>query len=113
MLLEMRLGWTKVDSWKILTLTFKKSITQIGETDEIMTIINCHEDNNKKMDGRKDNIMRDKKKTKLTHSEERLQLLKEIAQRNATPAQNELDETDIFFKSMTKIVKNLPRYERV
>lgn len=65
------------------------------------------------MDGRNDNIMRDKKTIKLTHSEERLQLLKQIAERNLTPAQNELDETDLFFNSMEKIVKKLPRYQQV
>lgn len=72
--------------------------------------INNNEDINKKIDGRKDNIMRDKKKIKLTHSEERLQLLKQIAERNLTPAQNELDETDLFFNPMAKIIKKLPRY---
>lgn len=40
-----------------------ENMIQIGETDKNMTIINCHENNNKKMDGRKNNIMRDKKKT--------------------------------------------------
>jgi len=57
--------------------------------------------------------MKDKKKIKSTHSEERLQLLKQIAERNSIPAQNELDETDLFFNSMAKIVKKLPRYEQV
>lgn len=42
-----------------------------------------------------------------------MQLLKEIVQRKATPSQNELDETDLFFNSMAKIVKKLPRYEQV
>lgn len=88
-------------------------ITQVDETEEKMTIINSNEDSNKKIDGKKDNIMRDKKKIKLTHSEERLQLLKQIAERNSTPAQNELDETDLFFNSIAKIVKKLPRYEQV
>lgn len=76
-----------------------------------MTIINIKEDNNKKMDDKKDNIMRDKKKIKLTHSEERLQLLKQIAERNSTPAQNELDETVLFFNSMATILMKLSRYE--
>ncbi|CAF4956656.1 unnamed protein product [Pieris macdunnoughi] len=67
----------------------------------------------KKLDAKKDNIMRDKKKIKLTHSEERLQILKQITKRNSTPAQNELDETDLFFNSIAKIVKKLPRYEQV
>jgi len=88
----------------------EENITQIDEREENMTIINSNED--KKMDGKKDNIMRDKKKIKLTHSEERLQLLKQIAERNSTPA-NELDEFDLFFNSMAKIVKKLPRYEQV
>lgn len=48
--------------------------------------------------------MRDKKKTKLTHSEGRQQLQNQIAERNATPAQNELDETDLFFNFIVKIV---------
>lgn len=90
----------------------EENITQIDEREENMTIINSNEDNNKKMDGKKDNIMRDKKKIKLTHSEEQLQLLKQIAERNSTPA-NELDEIDLFFNSMAKIVKKLPRYEQV
>lgn len=89
----------------------EENITQIDETEENMTIMN--EDNNKKMDGKKDSIMRDKKKMKLTHSEERLLILKQIAERNSTPAQNELDETDHFFSSMAKIVKKLPRYDQV
>lgn len=89
----------------------EENIPQIDEREENMTI-NSNEDNNKKMDGKKDNIMRDKKKIKLTHSEERLQLLKQIAERNSTPA-NELDEIDLFFNSMAKIVKKLPRYEQV
>lgn len=37
-----------------------------------------------------------KKWKKLTHSKKRLQILKEIAQRNATPTQNDYDETDFF-----------------
>jgi len=91
----------------------EENITQIGETEENTTIINSNEDSNKKMDFKKDNFMKDKKKIKLTHSEERLKLLKQIAERNSTPAQNELDETDLFFNSMAKIVKKLPRYEQV
>ncbi|XP_025417215.1 uncharacterized protein LOC112688298 [Sipha flava] len=83
----------------------EENITQIDERGDI------NEDNDKKMDGKKD-FMRDKKKIKLTHSEERLQLLKQIAERNSTPA-NELDEIDLFFKYMAKIVKKLPRYEQV
>ncbi|KAL4112856.1 hypothetical protein QTP88_016576 [Uroleucon formosanum] len=90
----------------------EENITQIDERGENMAIINSNEDNNKKMNGKKDNIMRDKKKIKLTHSEERLQILKQIAERNSTPA-NELDEIDLFFNSMAKIVKKLPRYEQV
>jgi len=89
----------------------EENITQINETEESMTIINSNEDNNKKIDGRKD--MKNKKKIKLTHSEERLQLLKQIVERNITPTQNELDETDLIFNSMAKIVKKLPRYEQV
>ncbi|KAL4152656.1 hypothetical protein QTP88_000489 [Uroleucon formosanum] len=93
----------------------EENITHIDETEENMTIININsnEDNSKKMDSKKDNIMRDKKKIKLTHSEERLHLLKQIAERNSTPVQNELDETDLFFNSMAKIVKKLPRYEQL
>jgi len=48
---------------EITHANIKENITQIDEAKENMTIIN----NNKKMDGRKDNIMRDKKKIKLTH----------------------------------------------
>lgn len=42
-----------------------------------------------------------------------MQLLKEIVLRKATPSQNELDEIDLFFNSMSKIVKKLPWYEQV
>lgn len=53
-----------------------------------------------------------KKKKKLSHSEERLQLLRDIAQRGkTTPTQ--LDETDLFFSSMAQIVKKLPRHEQI
>lgn len=90
----------------------EENITQIDETEENTTIINSNKDSNKKMDFKKDNFMKDKKKIKLTHSEERLKILKQIAERNSTPAQNELDETDLFFNSMAKIVKKLPRYEQ-
>lgn len=87
----------------------EENITQIDERE---ANINSNEDNSRKRDGKEDKIMRDKKKIKLTHSEERLQLLKQIAERNSTSA-NELDEIDLFFNSMAKIVKKLPRYEQV
>lgn len=41
-----------------------------------------------------------------THSEERLQILKKIAER--TVPQQDADENDLFFASMAKIVKKLP-----
>lgn len=44
-------------------------------------------------------------------NKERLNLLKQIVNRKPSP-QNELDETDLFFSSMAKIVKKLPRYEQ-
>ncbi|GFU22941.1 uncharacterized protein TNCV_3946261 [Trichonephila clavipes] len=53
-----------------------------------------------------------KKKKKLTHSEERFKLLKQIAERNIAP-QNEQDEADLFFfGSMAKIYKRFPRKEQ-
>ncbi|GFV89485.1 hypothetical protein TNCV_4153001 [Trichonephila clavipes] len=55
------------------------------------------------------------KKKKLTHSEERLRLLKQIAERKVAP-QNEPDEADLFFffffGSMAKIYKRFPRKEQ-
>ncbi|GFU51350.1 uncharacterized protein TNCV_1064231 [Trichonephila clavipes] len=51
------------------------------------------------------------KKKKLTHSEERFKLLKQIAERKVAP-QNEQDETDLFFGSMAKIYKRFPRKEQ-
>ncbi|GFQ66716.1 uncharacterized protein TNCT_521251 [Trichonephila clavata] len=55
--------------------------------------------------------MTPKKKKKLTHSEERLKLLKQIAERKVAP-QNEPDEVDLFFGSMAKIFKRFPRKEQ-
>ncbi|GFT15997.1 uncharacterized protein TNCV_3315561 [Trichonephila clavipes] len=51
------------------------------------------------------------KKKKLTHSEERFKLLKQIAERKVAP-QNEQDEADLFFGSMAKIYKRFPRKEQ-
>ena len=45
-------------------------------------------------------------------SDERLQLLKKIAERQPTPAVAEKDETELFFCSMAKIVKKLPPYDQ-
>ena len=59
-----------------------------------------------------DNAHRPNKRKRSSQSEERLQLLKQIAQRNETSIRNQLDETDHFFMSMAKIVKKLPRYEQ-
>ncbi|XP_047023041.1 uncharacterized protein LOC124632303 [Helicoverpa zea] len=54
----------------------------------------------------------DKKRKHIhTHSQERLNLLKKIVDRNYT--QSGLDENDLFFGSMAKIVKRLPPYEQV
>ncbi|GFY29168.1 hypothetical protein TNCV_4722961 [Trichonephila clavipes] len=51
------------------------------------------------------------KKKKITHSEERFKLLKQIAERKVAP-QNEQDEADLFFGSMAKIYKRFPRKEQ-
>ncbi|GFT41503.1 uncharacterized protein TNCV_3942631 [Trichonephila clavipes] len=51
------------------------------------------------------------KKKKLTHSEERFKLLKQIAERKVAP-QNEPDEADLFFGSMAKIYRRFPRKEQ-
>lgn len=52
-----------------------------------------------------------RKKKKISHSEERLELLKKIAERNNN-SKDTLDETDHFFMSMSKIVKKLSPYKR-
>lgn len=56
------------------------------------------------------NAKSNKKRKNNAHAQERLNLLKQIANRNST--QNVLDETDLFFSTMAKIVKKLPRYEQ-
>lgn len=66
------------------------------------------EDNHKKENKAKSS---DKKRKHNAHSQERLNLLKKIADRNST--QSGLDENDLFFGSMAKIVKKLPPYEQV
>lgn len=53
----------------------------------------------------------DKKRKHNAHSQERLNLLEQIANRNSN--QSGLDEIDLFFASMAKIVKKLPPYEQV
>ncbi|GFW90580.1 hypothetical protein TNCV_566181 [Trichonephila clavipes] len=65
-----------------------------------------------KMEKDKFQSMPPPKKKKLTHSEERLKLLKQIAERKVAP-QNEPDEADLFFfGSMAKIYKRFPRKEQ-
>ncbi|PNF26363.1 hypothetical protein B7P43_G01770 [Cryptotermes secundus] len=59
-----------------------------------------------------DNAQPPKKRKRSSQSEERLQLLKQIAQRHVTSPENQFDETDHFFMSMAKTVKKLPRYEQ-
>lgn len=58
-----------------------------------------------------DKAKSDKKRKHNSNGQERLNLLKQIANRNRT--QSELDENDLFFGSMAKIVKRLPPYEQV
>jgi len=58
----------------------------VDETEK-ETKINCNDYNQNKENGRKD-VVRDKKKKKLTYFEEFLLLLKKIDERRATPAQN-------------------------
>ncbi|XP_063585206.1 uncharacterized protein LOC134762592 [Penaeus indicus] len=53
------------------------------------------------------------KEKKTSRVEERLNLLKEIAKRNDNRSDKELDETDLFFSSMAKIVKKLPLHEQI
>lgn len=88
----------------------EENISQVDETSVNMAII---EGNNEEMTAEIEKIIRDKKKMKLNHSEERLQQLKEKDERNSTSESNELDETDLFFNSVVKIIKKLPRYEQV
>ncbi|GFS83793.1 uncharacterized protein NPIL_693431 [Nephila pilipes] len=70
-----------------------------------MTELNFDEE-----DRTNEDCMRNKKR-KCIHSEERLQEVKEIVQQKAP--QNELDEVDLYFNCMAKIVKKLPLYEQV
>lgn len=88
----------------------KENFTQINETRNMKEIYK--EDNNESDNYKGDSRKNVKKKIKLTHSEERLQL-PQLTQPKETPAQNELDETDLFFNSIAKIVKKLSRYEQV
>lgn len=57
------------------------------------------------------NIKSNLKRKNNSHAQERLNLLKQIVNKKPSP-QIELDETDLFFSSMAKIVKKLPRYEQ-
>ncbi|KAF6209807.1 hypothetical protein GE061_015558 [Apolygus lucorum] len=55
-------------------------------------------------------IPQPKKQRKTSLSEERMQILKQIAAKNSSP--NEMDENDLFFSSMAKSVKKLPPPEQ-
>lgn len=63
-----------------------ENITQIGEIENVI-VINCNEDNQNLEDDWKFVIIRGEK-NKITHSVERLQLLKQKAKQNAIPTQN-------------------------
>ncbi|KAF6207094.1 hypothetical protein GE061_018333 [Apolygus lucorum] len=55
-------------------------------------------------------IPQPKKQRKTSLSEERMQILKQIAAKNSSPY--EMDENDLFFSSMAKSVKRLPPPEQ-
>ncbi|CAG4961078.1 unnamed protein product [Colias eurytheme] len=63
------------------------------------------------IENEKDKAKNDKKQKHNAHSQERLNLFKQIAYRNST--QSGLDENNLFFGLMAKIVKKLPPYEQV
>ncbi|GFR33724.1 uncharacterized protein TNCT_90631 [Trichonephila clavata] len=92
-------------------------VTQLSHTESDSStapeIILEHQLNDDFRDNKEDKFesMSPKKRKKLTDSEEQLQLLKEIAQQKAA-SQNEPDEVDLFFGSMAKIFKRLPRKEQ-
>ncbi|XP_030031640.1 uncharacterized protein LOC115448369 [Manduca sexta] len=77
-----------------------------SNTQEVKYFI-CDNNNNKK----EMNTKSHKKRKNNAHAEERLNLVRQIVNRNSTPT--ELDETELFFSSIAKIVKKLPRYEQV
>ena len=52
------------------------------------------------------------RKKKTLQADERLNLLK-VTKRNDNRSDKELDETDLFFSSMAKIVKKLPLHEQI
>lgn len=89
---------------------------------DISTDICNNNDNNKedikndedinKMLKENGNMKSNLKRKNNSHAQERLNLLKQIANRKPSP-QIELDETDLIFSSMAKIFKKLPRYEQV
>ena len=56
---------------------------------------------------------RETKKKKISRAEERLNILKQIAERKDSTCQNEPDEIDLFFSSIAKTVKTLPRQEQI
>ncbi|GFU25098.1 uncharacterized protein NPIL_393881 [Nephila pilipes] len=94
----------------MMELSFnKRNNNKEYEETEGMIELNFNERNNNKEDRKNDDYIRNKKRRKLAHCEERL---KEIPQRKPTPPQDELDEVDLYFNSMAKIVKRLPPYER-
>lgn len=93
-------------------------ISEVMQTSEDGTIImeNTHnseetQSNTQEIENKDDSKASDKKRKHNAHSQERLNLLKQIANRNAT--QSGLDENDLFFGSMAKIVKKLPPYEQI
>ncbi|GFT55777.1 uncharacterized protein NPIL_594031 [Nephila pilipes] len=82
------------------------------EETEGMTDLHFTEGNHNKKDGANDSCARNEKRRKLSHSEERLQSQNERVQWKAAPHQNEMDEVDLYFKAMAKVVKRLPLYEQ-
>ncbi|XP_072384300.1 uncharacterized protein [Diabrotica undecimpunctata] len=88
-----------------------KDNTFIRENKDIEIIYDEHyksefsEDCNNEEESVVTDILKDKKRKMSTKSDESLALLKSVNERNN---QDEVDETDLFFQSMAKIVKKLP-----
>jgi hypothetical protein len=108
---QQRKTSTKVDP---LSLTMNFVRCDIEETPQINTeeILPKIEETEEMAGISRTNVSKIKKRKKMSHPEGRLELLKSVAQRESAPIHEELDETDLFFSSMARIVKKLPRIEQ-
>lgn len=61
----------------------------------------------------RDKLPQAKKRKLSSNSEQRLNLLKQIAEKPPRPLSEEKDETELFFEAMAKIVKKLPHSDRI